>query len=183
LNSPQFECEPLGQELGVNLVLKLETLNPLRCFKGRGADWLVSQVTPGTHLFTASAGNLRQAMAFACRARGASVTVYASRNANPFKLKRMRALGADVVLKGQDFDAAKQAGKQAALEAGARFVEDSLDIETLEGAGTIGLELATHAEPLDTVLVALGNGAMLVGVVRAIKATSPRTRVVAVQGF
>ena len=181
LNTPQFVCEPLGEELGMRLVLKIETMNPIRSFKGRGADFLVSQVTEGTRLLCASAGNFGQAMAYACRKRGLKLTVYASINANPLKVERMRALSAHVVRSGDDFDAAKLAARQAALELDARFVEDSLDIETVEGAGTLGLELCKFPEPLHALLVPLGNGAMFNGVARVLKTRSPSTRMVAVQ--
>jgi threonine dehydratase len=56
LCTPQFICEPLGDELGIRLALKVETLNPIRSFKGRGADLLVAQVAPGTPLVCASLG-------------------------------------------------------------------------------------------------------------------------------
>src|SRR5262245_60530392 len=83
LRTPQFVCEPLGAELGVRLALKVETLNPVRSFKGRGADLLVSRVAPGTPLVCASAGNFGLAMAYACRKRGVPLTVYAGTTANP----------------------------------------------------------------------------------------------------
>lgn len=70
LRTPQFVCEPLSAELGVRLALKVETLNPLRSFKGRGADLLVAGARPGEPLVCASAGNFGQAMAYACRRRG-----------------------------------------------------------------------------------------------------------------
>ena len=70
-HSPQFVCEPLSEELDVRLALKIETLNPIRSFKGRGADFLVSQVKDDAQLVTASAGNLGQAMAYACCKRDA----------------------------------------------------------------------------------------------------------------
>jgi threonine dehydratase len=78
LRTPQFICEPLGDELGVRLALIIETLNPIRSFKGRGDDLLVSQVSPGTPLVCASAGNFGQAMAYASRKRGVPPTVYAA---------------------------------------------------------------------------------------------------------
>jgi len=96
LNTPQFVCEPLGEELGLRLALKIETMNPIRSFKGRGADFLVSQVKECGRLLCASAGNFGQAMAYACRKRGLKLTVYASINANPLKVERMRSLGAHV---------------------------------------------------------------------------------------
>ena len=181
LHTPQFFCEPLSERLGVKLALKIETLNPIRSFKGRGADFLVSQVKDDIRLICASAGNFGQAMAYACRKRGLKLTVYASTQANPLKIERMRAFGAEVILHGADFDEAKLAAKAAAARRQARFVEDSLDIETLEGAGTMALEWLTFPEPLDALLIALGNGAMFNSIARVMKERSPKTRMVAVQ--
>jgi threonine dehydratase len=181
LNSPQFVCEPLSEELGKRLALKIETLNPIRSFKGRGADFLVSQVQDDDQLICASAGNFGQAMAYACRKRGLNLTIYASTRANPFKVERMRSLGATVILRGEDFDAAKHEAKSAALEQNYRFIEDSRDVETAEGAGTIGLEWLNFPEPLDALLIPLGNGALINGIARVMKARSPRTRIIAIQ--
>ena len=181
LHTPQFICEPLGTALGVRVALKVETLNPIRSFKGRGADLLVSRAAAGVPLVTASAGNFGQAMAYACRKRRLGLTVFASVNANPFKVERMRDLGARVVLHGHDFDDAKAEARRFAEKSGARLVEDGRDIETAEGAGTIGLEWLTFGERFDALLVPLGNGALFNGVARVIKARSPQTRTIAVQ--
>jgi threonine dehydratase len=180
LHSPQYRNESLGDALRNHLVLKVETQNPIRSFKGRGCDWLVSKSPHRERLICASAGNFGQAMAYACRKRGIPLTVYAGRHANPLKVERMRALGAEVVLHGEDFDAAKEAARSAARERGIRFVEDSLDVETVEGAGTIGLELLGYPDALDVLLVPLGNGGLFNGVATVFKALSPATRVVAV---
>ena len=180
LHTPQYRAEALEAALGCRLVVKIETLNPIRSFKGRGASYLLSQVPAGETLVCASAGNFGQAMAYACRAKGVRLIVYASTNANALKLERMRALGADVRLHGADFDAAKQEAKRYAHETGIRMVEDSLDPTTAEGAGTMGLELLSWPETFDAGLVALGNGAMLTGIGRWIKAHSPTTQVVGV---
>ena len=96
LNTPQWVCEPLADDLGVRVVLKAEVLNPIRSFKGRGADWLVQNLPQGATIMCASAGNFGQAVAYACRARGVPLTVYAAESANPLKIARMRAMGADV---------------------------------------------------------------------------------------
>jgi len=181
LNSPQFVCEPLNEELGTRVALKIETLNPIRSFKGRGADFLVSQVKDDDRLVCASAGNFGQAMAYACRKWGLNLTIYASTRANPLKVERMRSLGANVILWGEDFDAAKQEAKRAALKQNYRFIEDSRDIETAEGAGTIGLEWLNFPEPLDALLIPLGNGAMINGIAKVMKARSPKTRMIAIQ--
>jgi threonine dehydratase len=180
LHTPQWVCEPLGDELGVRIALKAETINPIRSFKGRGADWLVQNLPPGATLMCASAGNFGQAMAYACRARGVPLTVYAAESANPLKIDRMRAMGAEVVLAGEDFDAAKAHAREHAAREGIRFVEDSRDPEPTEGAGTMALEWLDLPEPLDALLIPLGNGAMLAGMATVVKARLPETRVVAV---
>lgn len=184
LNSPQYESEALGEVLGLRLTLKLETLNPLRSFKGRGADFLVGQLRVQgevPHLVCASAGNFGQAVAYAARKHGLPVTIFAARSANPFKVARMRAFGADVRLEGEDFDAAKLAAKAFARETGARMLEDSLDPETAEGAGTLGLELLALREVPEVLVVPLGNGALINGIALAVKASRPDVRIVAVQ--
>ncbi len=180
LHTPQYINEPLSALLGVTLILKVETLNPIRSFKGRGADWLVSKAASAP-MICASAGNFGQAMAYACRKRNIALTVYASEKANPFKIKRMKSYGAQVILFGEDFDAAKLEAKRVAKEKGIRFVEDSLDIETVEGAGTIGLELLTFPQNIDALLIPLGNGAMINGIAKMYKEKRSTTQVVAVQ--
>lgn len=183
LHSPQFECEPLSQVLGCTLTLKAETLNPLRSFKGRGADFFLHEAaaTLGDRLLVcATAGNFGQAMAYACRARGRPLVVYSARNANPLKLERMRAMGAEVRLVGDDFDTAKQAARQFCADSGAAFVEDGREPAIAEGAGTIGLELLRGGARFDAVLLPLGNGALLTGVGRWLKAHAPQTKVIGV---
>ncbi len=179
LGSPQYECEPLGAALGARVTLKVDTMNPVRCFKGRGASYCVWGLAGDDAVVCASAGNFGQAMAYACRARGRRLIVYAGVSANPLKIERMRAMGAEVRLFGEDFDAAKVEARRFAGEAGMRFVEDGLETATAEGAGTIGLELG-RAE-LDAVLVPLGNGALLAGVGLALRRVAPGVRVISVQ--
>jgi threonine dehydratase len=184
LNTPQFVSEPLGDILGVRLTLKIETLNPVRSFKGRGADFLVSSLKdehPTSQLACASAGNFGQAVAYSARKHGLPLVIYAAENANTLKVERMRALGANVQLEGEDFDAAKLAAKAFARETGARMLEDGLNPETAEGAGTMGLELLEVADVLDVLLVSLGNGALINGVALAVKASRPDVQIVAVQ--
>ncbi len=180
LHSPQYRAESLEEILGCSLVVKIECLNPIRSFKGRGASFFVSTLPDRNLLVCASAGNFGQAMAYACRAKGIPLIVFASTNANSLKIERMRTLGAEVRLVGEDFDAAKLYARHFAAEAGARFVEDSLEPATGEGAGTMAVELLRWPEPFDAVVVALGNGAMLAGVARWMKTHSPQTEIIGV---
>ncbi len=182
--SSQYDCEPLSGALGTRLTLKVEAVNPIRNFKGRGASYFVGKSVEGgggkNGFACASAGNFGQAMAYACRTHGIPMTVFAAKSANPLKIERMRALGADVRLEGQDFDAAKAIGREWANEKGISFIEDGHEARITEGAGTIGRELLARDDAFDAVVVPLGNGALLNGVARWLKAASPATEIIAV---
>lgn len=179
-NTPQYISDALTDELGVRVMVKVETANPIRCFKGRGADLFMSSLERGDAVVTASAGNLGQAMAYSARKRQIDLTVYAAVNANPLKVERMIALGADVKLEGHDFDAAKKAAREKAKLGGVTMVEDGVEPLLSEGAGTIALEILEAEDVPDAVLVSLGNGAILGGMARAIKAINPTIKVIGV---
>jgi threonine dehydratase len=180
LNSPQFHAESLSEVLGCEVVVKIETVNPIRSFKGRGADYFFVRNSNVTEVVCASAGNFGQGMAYAARKRGAKLIVFASEKANPLKLGRMKNFGAEVRLHGEDFDAAKTFGKEYAKQNNLHFVEDSRDVEFSEGAGTMAVELLRHTKPFDAFVIPLGNGAMIAGMARWIKAHSPSSRVIGV---
>jgi threonine dehydratase len=180
LNSPQYLVEPLDGDLDCRLVVKVETLNPIRSFKGRGAEFLTASVQGRPHLVCATAGNFGQGMAYAARKRRLRATIFAAVNANPLKVQRMRALGAEVRLVGEDVDAAYLAARAFATDMGARLVEDGRDPAIAEGAGTIGVELLRWPTPFDAILVPLGDGSLLAGVARWVKAHEPATRMIGV---
>jgi threonine dehydratase len=92
----------------------------------------------------------------------------------------MRAMGANVRLVGRDMDAAKAEARAWAEKQGVAFVEDGRETAITEGAGTIGRELLARDEAFDAVLVAVGNGALVNGVGRWIKAASPATEIIGV---
>jgi threonine dehydratase len=165
----------------MRLVLKVETINPIRCFKGRGTDCLVSGLPAGSPaLVCASAGNFGQGMAYAARKRGIPLVVFAAESANRLKLDRMRELGAEVRLAGRDFDEAKEHGQAFADKTGARWIVDGRESAIAEGAGTIAVELCRWPHAFDVALIPLGNGALLGGIATWLKAKSPTTRVIGV---
>jgi threonine dehydratase len=180
LDSPQFLAESLGGELGCRLVVKVETMNPIRSFKARGTEFLTSSLEGSSPLVCATAGNFGQGMAWSARKWKLPLTVFTSVNANPLKVVRMRALGADVRLVGSEVEAAHEAAKEFAKERGIRLVEDGRDPEIAEGAGTIGMELSRWPERFDTIVVPLGDGALLAGIARWIKGEHPATRMIGV---
>ena len=180
LNSPQFDCEPLSERLGVDTILKVETVNPIRNFKGRGTDYLMQRLGAATQsIVCASAGNFGQGMAYACRKRGVPITVFAATKANPLKVERMRALGATVELAGDDFDQAKDAATRFAAQQRQLYVEDGSPGAIGEGAGTMAVEL-TRSFDLDAIFIPLGNGSLVNGIGTWMQNASPKTRVIAV---
>ncbi|HEY3686536.1 MAG TPA: pyridoxal-phosphate dependent enzyme [Streptosporangiaceae bacterium] len=177
-NTPQYLDAALSRRIGGDTVVKIETLNPIRSFKGRGAGTLMRGLPSGETVVCASAGNFGQAVAYCGAARGIAVRVFAATDANAAKVARMRELGAEVTLTGADFDAAKDAARTWAAEHGARYVEDGREPPIAEGAATIGVELAPLG--LDAVVLPVGNGALITGVGRWLKEHAPRTRVIGV---
>jgi threonine dehydratase len=179
LRSPQYRWDWFSAHYGVDLYLKVETLNPIRSFKGRGTSFFLSRRHKETpRLVTASAGNFGQGLAYAARRYGVAVDIFAAETASPVKLEAMRRFGATLHLQGEDFDGAKAAGKEWAAEQGLFFAEDGQEVEFAEGAGTIAIELE-HLD-LDILVVPLGNGALFSGIGCWMKAHSPRTRIVGV---
>jgi len=172
LDSRQVEIRVAG----TRLLCKIESENSVGCFKGRGADSFVNSLPPDArHLVVASAGNFGIAMADAGRHCGIAVTVYAAETASPTKLERIRAAGGTVVLAGRDFDEAKTHARLHAL-----YVEDGRELEISTGAGTMAMEITSCVEAIDTMLVPLGNGALLAGIGCWFRAYSPGTRIVGV---
>ncbi len=179
LNTPVVRHDDLDAWLGAQVSCKVESLGPLRSFKGRGGDWFIKQRAATGPVCAASAGNFGQALAFAARDAGVPCTMFASVHASPLKLARMRALGATVFQAGEDFDAAKDEARSYAQKHGLEFVEDGQALAITEGAGTIAVELA-NAVTLDTLLVPLGNGALLAGVATWMRTVAPTTRIIGV---
>ncbi|GAA0819522.1 pyridoxal-phosphate dependent enzyme [Streptosporangium amethystogenes subsp. fukuiense] len=183
LDTPLYRCEALEPDLGCTVSIKLETANPVRSFKARGTELVASLLADNGRraVVCASAGNLGQALAWSGRGRGLDVTVVASRFAPAAKLDRIRALDARLELVDGDFDMARERAAAIARYDGIRLVEDSLDIETCEGAATIGLELVDTVPSFDAVLIALGGGALATGVGHVVKALASEVEVICVQ--
>lgn len=179
-NTPQYRSKALEKAIGNKVVVKVETTNPIKSFKGRGASYYISKNLDKSQIVCASAGNLGQAVAYIAYKYNIKPIIFAAKTANQIKIEMMRLLGATVYLEGKDFDEAKEMAREYALNNEMPLIEDSLDVETCEGAGTIGYELMKYSQPLDIVLVALGNGALLTGNARIIKHLSPKTKVIGV---
>jgi len=191
-DSAQYANEGLSTELGVPVIVKVETVNPIRSFKGRGT-WTVIQalaeegrIGPTRPVVCVSAGNFGQGVAYAARALGIPSVVFCSTRANRGKVARMRALGAEVIEHGEDFDTARGASEAYASERSAELLVDGDDARISTGAATLALELTDAAERGDlptpaVIAVPVGNGALLNGVGSWLRATAPSCRVLGVQ--
>jgi threonine dehydratase len=180
LGAPVLHNEALDAALGCTCALKIETLNPIRSFKGRGTEALMASLDPlPPHVVATSSGNFGQGLARAATRRGVAATIFSGEDDNPAKLAAMRELGAEVRLvpRGED---GKKIARRAAEELGALFIEDGAHDEIAAGAGTMALELTHQLSEIDIVVVQIGDGALVTGVGSWIKALSPRTKIIGV---
>lgn len=159
--------------------LKLENLQPTNAYKLRGAANAVAMLAPEARargVWTISAGNAGQGLAYAARAAGVACTVVAIETAPVAKLERMRALGARLIL--VSFDAAWHALEAHAFEGiDGTFVHPFDEHDFIAGHGTMGLEILEDAPDVATVITAIGGGGLITGVASAIKALRPEVRI------
>ncbi|MFL5915813.1 MAG: threonine/serine dehydratase [Gaiellaceae bacterium] len=160
--------------------LKLECLQPIGCFKLRGALSAVraaSRAEIEAGIVTASAGNMGQGVAWAAREVGVAARVIVPAEAPRAKLDRIEALGAELV------PVTHEEWWQAMVDRGRDgvkgfFVHPVADEAVMAGNGTIGLELAEDAPDFDTVVIPWGGGGLTTGIASAVKALRPDVRVV-----
>jgi len=184
--TPLIRAESLSDDLGFEVLLKLEFLHPTRAFKVRGGINLVAAeheagLLSGTGLAAASTGNHGQSVAYAGRLFGVPVRVFVPRDANPVKTRAMERLGATVVRIGRDFDAAREACEEYAAEHGWRYVHSMNEPLLIAGVATAYLEALTTAPDASVILVPMGGGtgASAAGLVAS--HVNPAIRVIGVQ--
>ena len=165
---------------GPDIRLKLENLQPTNAYKIRGGANAVANLSDEERargVWTVSAGNAGQAVAYAARAFGVPCTVVAIETAPQTKLDRMRALGAKIV--PVSYDAAWIACEDHAFEgAEGTFVHPFDNHDFVAGHGTMGLEIFEDCPEVGTVICAIGGGGLITGVASAIKAKRPETKVI-----
>jgi threonine dehydratase len=180
---------PLRESLavpGAAVRLKLECWQPTGSFKVRGATHLLSSLGGEERrrgVVAASAGNHALGVAFAAsRLRGGlSVTLFVPRTAPRSKVEKLRRFPVDLRETGETYDDAAEAATAFQRETGATFVHAFEDVRTAAGQGTVGLEILDACPEVATILVPVGGGGLIAGIATAVKARSPRVRIVAVQ--
>jgi threonine dehydratase len=190
--SPQFVHDGLSDRLGVPVIVKVETVNPIRSFKGRGTSVAIRRLAAAGSIgrsrpvVCASAGNFGQGVAHAARALGIQAIVFASRRANRLKVARMRALGATVEEVGEDFDDARAGAADYAAGRDALLLVDGDDPWISTGAATMAVELTDAVERGDLpspaiAAVPVGNGALINGVGAWLRTAASGCRIVGIQ--
>ena len=161
--------------------LKLECLQPIGSFKLRGAASAIRQAPDEARtrgVWTTSAGNMAQGVAWMARLLGVPATAVAPDHAPRAKLDAVERLGGRVETVPYDrWWETMEAGAYPGLDG--LFVHPVLDERVMAGNGVIGLELAERLDAIDTVLVPWGGGGLSTGIASALAAVSPSTRVVA----
>ena len=161
---------------GPNVWLKREDTHELGAFKWRGAlPTLAGYGNVGT-VVTASTGNHGAATAWAAGQLGLRAVVFVPEQASATKLAHIERLGAEIRREGADMDEAKELGQAEATRRGVPFFEDGAEPAQYEGYAAIGDELLDQLGGAPAaVVVPVGNGALLGGIGRAVKARSPET--------
>jgi len=169
----------LNVDAPAEIYLKLENLQPIGSFKLRGASNAIRQLSPealALGVYTASAGNMAQGVAWGARELGVPCTVIMPDSAPRTKLDAVARLGATIVKVPYDewWQTLADHGR-----AGMRgtFIHPVADRAVMAGNGTIGLEIAEDLPDVEAVLVPFGGGGLVTGIGTAIRALAPRARV------
>jgi threonine dehydratase len=177
LRTPLVKLDTGG---GPDIYLKLENLQPTNAYKIRGAANAVARLSDEERargVWTISAGNAGQGVAYAARAFGVPCSVVAIETAPQTKLDRMRALGATIV--PVSYETAWQAAESHSFEGmDATFIHPFDNYDFIAGHGTMGLEIVEDLPEVRTVIAAIGGGGLITGVGSAVKALKPDVTVI-----
>ncbi|MDX6437900.1 MAG: hypothetical protein QOF45_483 [Gaiellaceae bacterium] len=182
--TPLYPYAGLDELLGAEVWVKHENHQPVGAFKVRGGVNLVSQLSDDERsrgLIAASTGNHGQSVAYAARLHGVAARICVPEDANPVKLAAMRALGAELIEHGKDFDAAREHCELLAAEHGYRYVHSGNEPLLIAGVGTETLEILEDRPDVDAIIVPIGGGSGAAGACIVAKGIRPDIEVIGVQ--
>jgi threonine dehydratase len=181
--TPQYAWPLLGRRFGAEIVVKHENHTPVGAFKLRGGIVYVERLKrerPHVKgIVSATRGNHGQSLALAGRLFGLPVAIVAPHGNSVEKNAAMRALGAELIEVGKDFDDAKEAASRLAEERGYEFVP-SFAPDLVRGVATYALELFRAHGDIDTLYAPIGLGSGICGLIAVRDALQLRTRIVGV---
>ena len=181
MRTPLVRLE-LGPEFP-DIRLKLENLQPINAYKLRGAANAVAALSEADRqhgVWTISAGNAGQGVAYAARAAGVPCTVVVVETAPKSKLERMKALGAKLIPVPYEI-AWKALDERSFPGVDGTFIHPFDDDDFIAGHGTMGLEILEDAPDTAAVIASIGGGGLITGVASAIKALKPEIKVFGVE--
>ena len=182
--TPVHRLRSYGATIGANLIAKLEILHPTHAFKVRGALNALLTLDDDQRrqgVVAASAGNHGLGLAHAAAATGARATVVLPESAPEVRAAAVRRLGADVIQRGEDWNAANQAALELAEQNGWVVIPPFDDPHIMAGQGTLALELVEQVPDLEVVVCSVGGGGLIAGVASALAQLRPEVRVVGVE--
>jgi threonine dehydratase len=182
--TPLIHAPALDRLLHARVYVKCENTLPTGAFKVRGGINLVGRLSGEERrrgVITASTGNHGQSIAYAARLFGVPAIIGAPEGANPLKVAAMRALGAEVVLRGRDFDESREWVERTAAAEGYRYVHSANEPLLIAGVGTLSVEVMEELPDADVIIAPIGAGSGACGHCITAKTLSSRVRVIGVQ--
>ena len=182
--TPLYRYPALDAMTGAGLWVKHENHQPVGAFKVRGGVNLVSQLSADERrrgVIAASTGNHGQSVAYAADLFGVRAVICVPEQANPVKVESMRALGAEVVFRGRDFDEAREYCEQQAAQHGYRYVHSGDEPALIAGVATYTLEILQDRPDTEVIVVPVGGGSGAAGASLVAKAVRPSVEVIGVQ--
>jgi threonine dehydratase len=182
--TPLYRYPALDELTGARVWVKHENHQPVGAFKVRGGVNLLSQLSAEERrkgVITASTGNHGQSVGYAANLFGVRAIVCVPEQANPVKVESMRALGAEVVFHGRDFDEAREHCEKLASEHGYRYIHSANEPALIAGVATYTVEILEAQPDTEIIVVPIGGGSGAAGACVVAKAVRPSIQVIGVQ--
>jgi len=179
------EAPKLSQRFGNRISIKREDLQSVFSFKIRGAYnrmLKLSEEEKARGVVAASAGNHAQGVAMSAAHMGIKAIIVMPKTTPDIKVDAVRARGGQVVLHGENFDAASTYAQELVKENGMVFIHPFDDPEVIAGQGTVAMELLRQISgPIDAIFVCVGGGGLCAGIAAYVKYVRPEIKVIAVE--
>jgi threonine dehydratase len=178
--TPLVHYPGLSKRFGLEVYLKLESFQPIRVFKIRGAFNKISQLTTDK-VVAASSGNHGLAVSYSAHLTGKKATVVIPENAVEEKADAIEEYGAEIVRSGKYHFEREAKAVEISKKTGAAFVHPFNDPDVIAGQGTCGLEIAAQLKDFDSIIVPVGGGGLISGISIAVKSLRPSAKVFGVE--
>ena len=183
VKTPFTHAPLLSERVDADIYLKKENLQLTGAFKLRGAYNKIASLSDKERekgVIAASAGNHAQGVAYSAKMFDIPATIVMPEATPLLKVQNTKALGAQVLLHGENYDEAYAFARKKAEQEGLTFIHPFADDKVIAGQGTVALEMLEVCEDLEYVVVSIGGGGLIAGVAAAIKQINPSIKVIGV---